>query len=160
MPTSAELPSTASLVRAAEARNIPWLRLNSYSLVQFGQGRYQQRIQATTTGRTSNIAVELASDKEETNGILRNLGLPVPRQELVRSRQDAVRAAERIGYPLIVKPSGQGSSVGMSKVFESDELAAAVSHAFDFGSEVLVERCIVGDDVEMISHSVRIALPW
>ena len=46
-------PSTASLVRAAEGRGIPWLRLNRYSLVQFGHGRYQQRIQATTTGRTS-----------------------------------------------------------------------------------------------------------
>ena len=53
-------PSTASLVRAAEERDIPWLRLNRYSLVQFGHGRYQQRIQATTTGLTSNIAVELA----------------------------------------------------------------------------------------------------
>jgi len=63
-------PSTASLVKAAEDRDIPWLRLNRYSLVQFGHGRYQQRIQATTTSRTSNIAVELASDKEETNTIL------------------------------------------------------------------------------------------
>jgi cyanophycin synthetase len=86
-------PSTGSLVKAAEERGIPWLRLNQYSLVQFGQGRYQQRIQATTTGRTSNIAVELASDKEETNGILRDLGLPVPSQLLVRTKRDAVRAA-------------------------------------------------------------------
>ena len=78
-------PSTASLVDAAEERDIPWLRLNRYSLVQFGHGRYQQRIQATTTGRTSNIAVELASDKEETNGILRDLGLPVPKQMMVRN---------------------------------------------------------------------------
>ena len=77
-------PSTASLVRAAEERDIPWIRLNRASLVQFGHGRYQQRIQATTTTRTSNIAVELAGDKEETNNILRNLGLPVPTQRLVR----------------------------------------------------------------------------
>ena len=73
-------PSTASLVRAAEARGIPWIRLNDYSLIQFGHGRHQQRIQATITSRTSHIAVELASDKEETNKILSNLGLPVPKQ--------------------------------------------------------------------------------
>ena len=60
-------PSTASLVRAAEERRIPWIRLNDQSLIQFGHGRYQQRIQATVTSRTSHIAVELASDKEETN---------------------------------------------------------------------------------------------
>ena len=71
-------PSTASLVRAAEARDIPWLRLNEQSLVQLGHGSYQQRIQATVTGRTPHIAVELASDKEETNKILAGLGLPVP----------------------------------------------------------------------------------
>ncbi|MCK5687337.1 cyanophycin synthetase, partial [bacterium] len=42
-------PSTASLVHAAEKRQIPWLRLNDYSLVQFGHGKFQQRIQATIT---------------------------------------------------------------------------------------------------------------
>ncbi len=110
-------PSTASLVRAAEERNIPWLRLNRYSLVQFGHGRYQQRIQATTTSRTSNIAVELASDKEETNEILRDLGLPVPKQLLVRTSPDAVRAAERIGYPVVLKPlagnHGRGVAINL-----------------------------------------------
>ncbi len=92
-------PSTASLVKAAEERNIPWLRLNEQSLIQLGHGKYQQRIQATVTSRTSHIAVELAQDKEETNKILANCGLPVPRQELVRSADRAVRAAERLGYP-------------------------------------------------------------
>ncbi len=90
------------LVEAAEGRDIPWLRLNQHSLVQFGHGRYQQRIQATTTGNTSNIAVDLASDKEETNGILRDLGLPVPKQIIVRSASQGVRAAEKIGYPVVM----------------------------------------------------------
>jgi cyanophycin synthetase len=63
-------PSTGSLVRAAEERDIPWLRLNDRSLVQFGHGKYQKRIQATVTSETRHIAVEIASDKEETNKIL------------------------------------------------------------------------------------------
>jgi cyanophycin synthetase len=92
-------PSTASLVRAAEERGIPWIRLNRQSLVQFGHGRVQRRIQATTTSLTSNIAVELASDKEETNQILRDLGLPVPRQRLVQSARDAVKAARGSVFP-------------------------------------------------------------
>ena len=119
-------PSTASLVRAAEERGIPWLRLNDYSLVQFGHGRYQQRIQATTTGNTSNIAVELAADKEETNSILRDLGLPVPRQYIVRRASQAVRAAERIGYPVVLKPlsgnHGRGVSINL-KTPEEVEVA-------------------------------------
>ncbi len=98
-------PSTASLVRAAEERDIPWLRLNDQSLVQFGHGKYQQRIQATVTSRTSHIAVEIASDKEETNKILGDLGLPVPQQRLVQREDDAV------ARPRAHRLSGRGQAV-------------------------------------------------
>ncbi|MDJ0749901.1 MAG: cyanophycin synthetase [Woeseiaceae bacterium] len=144
-------PSTASLVKAAEERDIPWLRLNRYSLVQFGHGRYQQRIQATTTGRTSNIAVELASDKEETNDILRDLGLPVPKQLLVRTAQEAVRAAEKIGYPVVVKPlagnHGRGVAINLrTREDVEDGFAKAVEH----GRTIIVESYIEGFDHRLL----------
>ena len=111
-------PSTAALVRAAEERKIPWIRLNEQSMIQFGHGRFQQRIQATVTSRTPHIAVELASDKEETNRLLGNLGLPVPQQRLVQREDDAVAAADRIGYPVVVKPynanHGRGITIHIS----------------------------------------------
>src|SRR6202165_3868566 len=107
-------PSTAALVRAAEHHDIPWLRLNDQSLVQLGHGKYQQRIQATVPSRTSHIAVELASDKEETNKILATLGLPVPRQELVQNDQQAIRAAQRIGFPVGTKPYNGNHGRGIS----------------------------------------------
>ena len=144
-------PSTASLVKAAEARNIPWLRLNGYSLVQFGHGRYQQRIQATTTGRTSNIAVELASDKEETNGILRDLGLPVPAQVLVRTVRDAVRAAEKIGYPVVIKPlagnHGRGVSINLRT---PEEVQTGFAKASEHGTSSIVESYIEGFDHRLL----------
>ena len=144
-------PSTASLVKAAEERNIPWLRLNSYSLVQFGQGKYQQRIQATTTGRTSNIAVELASDKEETNGILRDLGLPVPAQVLVRTKQDAVRAADKIGYPVVLKPlagnHGRGVSINLRT---PEEVEVGFAKASEHGKTSIVEGYIEGFDHRLL----------
>ncbi|MCP4298962.1 MAG: cyanophycin synthetase [Gammaproteobacteria bacterium] len=144
-------PSTGSLVKAAEERNIPWLRLNSYSLVQFGQGKYQQRIQATTTGRTSNIAVDLASDKEETNGILRDLGLPVPAQVLVRTQQDAVRAADKIGYPVVVKPlagnHGRGVSINLRT---PEEVEVGFAKASEHGKTSIVEGYIEGFDHRLL----------
>ncbi len=144
-------PSTQSLIDAAEARDIPWLRLNDYSLVQFGHGRYQHRIQATTTGRTSNIAVELAADKEETNGILRDLGLPVPNQRLVRRVRDAVRAAERIGYPVVLKPlsgnHGRGVSINLKT---QSEVEVAFEKAAEHGRTVIVETYLEGYDHRLL----------
>ncbi len=144
-------PSTQSLVDAAIARDIPWMRLNEQSLVQFGHGRYQHRIQATTTGRTSNIAVELASDKEETNSILRDLGLPVPSQRAVRSARDAVRAAERIGYPVVVKPlagnHGRGVSINLKT---QSEVETAFEKAQEHGRTVVVESYIEGMDHRLL----------
>jgi cyanophycin synthetase len=144
-------PSTASLVNAAIERDIPWLRLNRYSLVQFGHGRFQQRIQATTTGRTGNIAVELAGDKEETNGILRDLGLPVPEQRIVRSAEDAVRAAERIGYPVVLKPlsgnHGRGVSINLKT---PEDVSVAFEKASEHGRSIIVEAYIVGFDHRLL----------
>src|SRR6267154_1195900 len=120
-------PSTSALVRAAERNGIPWLRLNDQSLVQLGHGKYQQRIQATVTSRTSHIAVELASDKEETNKILATLGLPVPVQELLQSEEQAVRAANRIGFPVVTKPYDGNHGRGMSSRLTGDaEVAQGV----------------------------------
>lgn len=144
-------PSTGSLVHAAEERGIPWIRLNRQSLVQFGHGRYQQRIQATTTGRTSNIGVELASDKEETNSILRDLGLPVPRQRLIRRAKDAVSAAEIVGYPVVLKPlagnHGRGVSINLNT---PAEVKIAYEKAREHGRNVVVESYIEGLDHRLL----------
>jgi len=144
-------PSTASLVNAAEDRDIPWIRLNRYSLVQFGHGKYQQRIQATTTGRTGNIAVELAGDKEETNGILRDLGLPVPEQRIVRSARDAVRAAKRIGFPVVLKPLDGNHGRGVSiNLITAEEVEDGFKKAADHGRTIIVESYIEGFDHRLL----------
>jgi cyanophycin synthetase len=144
-------PSTASLVRAAEARGIPWLRLNDQSLVQLGHGKYQQRIQATVTGRTSHIAVELASDKEETNKILSTLGLPVPRQELVQSEGQAVRAARRIGHPVVTKPYNGNHGRGISiRLMTDEEVTHGYAVAREHSRSVIVETFLEGDDHRLL----------
>ncbi len=144
-------PSTASLVRAAEQNRIPWLRLNDQSLVQLGHGKYQQRIQATVTGRTPHIAVELASDKEETNKILATLGLPVPRQELVNSPSQAVRAAHRIGFPVVTKPYNGNHGRGISiRLMTEEEVAQGFNAAREHSRSVIVETFLEGDDHRLL----------
>jgi cyanophycin synthetase len=146
-------PSTASLVAAAEARDIPWLRLNNYSLVQFGHGKYQQRIQATITSETKHIAVEISCDKEDTHNLLNDLGLPVPQQMMVYSERQAVRGARKIGYPVVVKPLNANHGRGVSINLTSDEeietaFAEALKHGT--GRAVLIESFITGYDHRML----------
>jgi cyanophycin synthetase len=144
-------PSTASLVKAAESRGIPWLRLNDQSLVQLGHGKYQQRIQATVTGRTPHISVELASDKEETNKILATLGLPVPTQELVQSEGQAVRAARRIGFPVVTKPYNGNHGRGISiRLTTDEEVAQGFTVAREHSRSVIVETFLEGDDHRLL----------
>jgi cyanophycin synthetase len=144
-------PSTASLVRAAESRGIPWLRLNDHSLVQLGHGKYQQRIQATVSGRTPHIAVELASDKEETNKILASLGLPVPRQELAQNEAQAMRAAKRIGFPVVTKPYNGNHGRGISiRLTTEAEVAHGYNVAKEHSRSVIVESFLEGDDHRLL----------
>jgi len=144
-------PSTAALVHAAERRGIPWLRLNEQSLVQLGHGKYQQRIQATVTGRTPHISVELASDKEETNKILAGLGLPVPQQELVQSETQAVRAARRIGFPVVTKPYNGNHGRGISiRLTTEEEVAHGYNVAREHSRSVVVESFLEGDDHRLL----------
>ncbi|MCF6319018.1 MAG: cyanophycin synthetase [Proteobacteria bacterium] len=146
-------PSTASIVKAAEERNIPWLRLNEYSLVQFGHGKYQQRIQATITSKTTHIAVEISCDKEDTHKLLKDLGLPLPRQELVYSERQAVRIARRMGYPVVVKPldgnHGRGITIDIN---QDNEIESAFQFAKEKGNSraILIESMISGYDHRML----------
>lgn len=144
-------PSTASLVRAAEERNIPWIRLNKYSLVQLGHACYGKRIQATITSETRHIGVEIASDKEETNKLLADLGLPVAKQGLVYSERSAVRTAKRIGFPVVIKPLNANHGRGVSINLKTDEeVKTAFENARLHSRAVIVESFLSGFDHRLL----------
>jgi len=150
-------PSTAALVRAAEERGIPWIRLNDASLVQLGHGRYQRRIQATLTSESRAIAVEIASDKRLTRQILDDLCLPVPRQALVYDADEAVEEAERLGFPVVLKPldgnHGNAVAIGLKtpqEVRDAFALASAVSPS------VIVESFLPGNDYRILVIDGRV----
>jgi cyanophycin synthetase len=150
-------PSTAALVRAAEERGIPWIRLNEGSLVQLGYGKYQKRIQATLTSETRQIAVEIASDKRLTRQILEQLGLPVTRQSIVYDAEEAAEEAERIGYPVVVKPldGHHGNAVAIN-LKTPEEVREAFESAHEHSSRVLVEACQTGKDYRILVVDGRV----
>ncbi|WP_138934674.1 cyanophycin synthetase [Roseovarius arcticus] len=146
-------PSTGSLVDAARERDIPWIRLNEGSLVQFGHGKYQRRIQATVTSETKHIAVEISCDKEDTHNLLNDLGLPVPQQRIIYSADEAVRAAHVIGVPVVVKPldanHGRGVSINLTT---DEEIRTAFTEAEEHSksASILVESFVSGFDHRML----------
>lgn len=140
-------PTTKSIVDAATRRGIPAMRLDNYNLVQLGWGKHQRRIRASMTDRTSNIAVETAGDKQLTKELLRAVSVPVPIGDVAFSQDDAVFAAERIGYPVTLKPldsnHGKGVSTGLNTV---EEVRQAFEAAHVYSKSVLIEQHYHGND--------------
>ncbi|MFQ5546983.1 MAG: D-alanine--D-alanine ligase [Woeseia sp.] len=112
-------------------------------------GAIQGALQWLNTPYTGSgvMASALAMDKVRSKRLFKEAGIPTPDFLLVENKADAVLAAEQFDYPLILKPSDQGSSVGMTKVFEAGELGAAVELALSFSGAALAERCVAGDEM-------------
>ncbi|WP_373652710.1 cyanophycin synthetase [Schlesneria sp. DSM 10557] len=144
-------PSTNAIVDAARARNIPFRRLNSGSLVQFGQGKNQRRIWTAETDSTSAIAESIAQDKQLTKMMLAAAGIPVPEGREVESAEDAWEAAQSIPGPVVVKPvdGNHGRGVFMD-LTEEHQVKSAYEEALKEGSGVIVERFASGSEHRLL----------
>ncbi|MCW2269878.1 MULTISPECIES: D-alanine--D-alanine ligase [Pseudomonas] len=92
------------------------------------------------------LASALAMDKLRTKQVWQSLGIPTPRHAVLGSESDCISAGTELGFPLIVKPAHEGSSIGMAKVTSVDELIAAWKDAATYDSQVLVEQWIHGPE--------------
>lgn len=150
-------PSTNSIVKAAIARGIPARRLNTGSLVQLGYGSKQRRILAAETDRTSAIAESIAQDKELTRSLLQAVGVPVPEGRPVKSAEEAIEAAEEIGYPVVVKPQYGNQGRGVATNLRSkEEVLAAYEAARQEEETILVEKFAPGDDYRVLVVGNRV----
>lgn len=150
-------PSTGSIVEEAVSRRIPWIRLGKNSLVQLGYGINQQRFQATITGNTSSIAVDIACNKELTKKMLEDAAIPVPSGSLVVDEEGLESAIKKFGYPLVIKPldgnHGKGASINVN---DYETARIGLEHAQKYSKKVIVERYITGFDfrVLVINHKM------
>lgn len=144
-------PSTGSIIQEAEARGIPWIRLNKYSLCQLGYGANQKRIQATVTSETSSIGVELACNKEDTKYMLEQAEVPVPRGEIIRRESSLEEACKYVGFPLVIKPvdgnHGRGITVNINNY---EDAVVAFNAAKTVSNSIIVEKYITGFDYRLL----------
>jgi cyanophycin synthetase len=144
-------PSTGSIVDAAVARGIPYRRLTQGSLVQFGWGNRQRRIQAAEVDATSAIAESIAQDKELTKKLLQAAGVPVPIGRPVDDADDAWAAAQEIGVPVVVKPrdGNQGKGVAVN-LTTREQVVAGFEAARHFRDDIMVEKYLPGIDYRLL----------
>ena len=140
-------PSTGCIVDEAAKRGIPFIRLNKHSLVQLGYGVNQKRIRATIASTTSNIAVDIACDKEETKALLEAAEIPVPRGTVIRTEVGLDEAIEKFGYPLVIKPiDGNHGKGNTTNIINREQALIAFAAAKEFNRSVIIERFITGFD--------------
>lgn len=104
-----------------------------------------EALQVPYTG-SGVLGSALGMDKIRTKQVWLSLGLPTPRYVRLAPGDDVTAAALSLGLPVIVKPSCEGSSVGVSRVFNQADLAAAVELAARYPGELLMEQMIVGGE--------------
>ena len=144
-------PSTGSIVDEAVSRNIPFIRLNNQSLVQLGYGKNQVRFRATMTDKTSSIAVDLASNKDETKKMLTDAAIPVANGMCISEISEIETVISRVGFPLVFKPldgnHGKGASINVKT---KEEALAAFEHAKKYSRKIIVEKFISGFDFRIL----------
>ncbi|WNO06316.1 cyanophycin synthetase [Rhodoferax mekongensis] len=144
-------PSTGSIVDAAVARGIPYSRMTEGSMVRFGWGSKQRRIQAAEMDVTSAIAEAIAQDKELTKKLLSAAGVPVPGGRSVADAEDAWAAAQEIGLPVVVKPNDGNQGKGVTvNITSKEQLLKAFAVAKEFRDDILVERFMPGNDFRLL----------
>ena len=144
-------PSTGSIVEEAVKRKIPWIRLNRHSLVQLGYGKNQRRIQATVASTTSNIAVEIACDKEDTKNLLGAAEIPVPKGLVVYDEEDLKATIDKIGYPVITKPLDGNHGKGVTTNLRNwEDAVTGMMAAKKYSKAVICEKYITGRDYRVL----------
>ncbi|MBQ5946645.1 cyanophycin synthetase [Massilia sp. ST3] len=144
-------PSTGAIVQAAVARNIPFRRLTEGSLVMFGWGSRQRRIQAAEIDATGAIAESIAQDKELSKKLLDAAGVPVPHGRTVLDPEDAWAAAQEIGLPVVIKPKDGNQGKGVTvNVTTKEQLTAGFHAASEFRDDIMVERYLPGHDYRLL----------
>lgn len=137
-------------LRAAAALGLPSRELPG-RILQFGDGRRARWMESSFTDRTPRLAASLARNKDRAAAMLRMAGIPVPDHVLVLDEEAALKAAERLGYPVVTKPADKDGGLAVSAGLVSpDEVRAGFALAHGVSPNVLVEKHYDGRDYRMV----------
>ena len=154
-------PTVYALLRSAYAKEIPSFYLWDERLMQYGYGKKQVRGVATTFDTDSHLDSDFTTQKDDCKRFLAELGFPVPKGDIVYSLEEACNVAEKLGYPVAVKPVSGHKGIGVTAdVQEETELKTAYQRAVDAVPEgekaaIIVESSIKGHDYRLLCVNGR-----
>ncbi len=136
-------------VKAADELGLPWMELPGV-VIQYGVGSKGRWLDSSFTDETPQIAAKLARNKRWANAILAMAGLPVAPHIVIADAEQAVKAAERLGYPVVIKPLDLDGGVGVAAGLESeDEVRQAFGEAKKYSKNTLLEKHVFGRDYRL-----------
>jgi cyanophycin synthetase len=142
--------NTRYILDAAMRKDIPFMRIDS-KIAQLGQGIHRRFVRSAATELLPMISYAMTEDKALTVSSLARLGLPVPRQVVCASLDAVKRAAERIGFPLVIKPKDSYTGLGVTtRITSIAEIEPAFVEAIKYSQRVIVETFIPGDDHRLL----------
>jgi cyanophycin synthetase len=142
--------NTYKYLRDAHKQNIP-ARQFLPGIHCIGVGARSRWLKSSFTDRTGLLASRIAGDKQLTAMVLRRAGLPAPTHALVRSAEEAVSVAHKLGYPVVVKPSDRQQGTGVAANLKDDAaVTAAFAEALKSSQNILVEKHFEGIDHRMV----------
>lgn len=144
-------PSTDAIAKEAAKRGIPVMRLGEGSILQMGYGKYQQKVEATITGRTNCIGVDIACDKVLVKQLLADSGIPVPWGGVARTDKEALQIAAQIDDAVVVKPFDGNQGKGVALNLETGlEIGRAMEAALSVSPKAIVEKYIKGKHYRLL----------
>ena len=154
-------PTVYALLRTANEKGIPTFYLWEEGLMQYGYGNKQVRGVATTFDSDSHLDSDFTTRKDDCKAFLSTLGFPVPKGEIVGSREEALAAAKDISFPVAVKPVVGHKGIGVTAdVQDAEELKSAFNRALkaipeEQPTRVIVEKSISGADFRLLCVNGR-----
>jgi cyanophycin synthetase len=138
--------NTIRFLAAANALDIPWRHMAG-NIYQFGWGSRSRWLDSSFTDQTPQLSAMASRDKQLCTKILRDFGMPVPTQMSVGTADQALAAAKKIGYPVVVKPADLDGGLGVHAGLTTDQqVKNAFAEAGKLSKRILVEQFLTGGD--------------
>jgi len=138
--------NTLYLLHAAFEMKIPYQKIMT-NMYCFGSGENARWLNSTISDKTSSMGVSIAHNKMKTASILRQSGFPIAQHYHINNEKQALDAANRLGYPVVIKPIDQEQGLGVAADLQNNaSVKEALKDAYKYSANIMVEKHIEGED--------------